>query len=111
MVDYERKQQRVWTVAEAKARLSEVLRRAEEDGPQRIGTRKEFVVVPARVWEERSEADKTLGQWLLDHMPQFGEVEPARRSEERERPTPFTDWTDAEWEALHRQRKPRDGHE
>ena len=29
---------RVWTVAEAKARLSEVLRLAEEEGPQRIGT-------------------------------------------------------------------------
>ena len=28
---------RVWTVAEAKARLSEVLRLAEEEGPQRIG--------------------------------------------------------------------------
>ena len=44
---------RVWTVAEAKARLSEVLRLAEEEGPQRIGTRKRFVVVPAAVWEEK----------------------------------------------------------
>ena len=35
---------RVWTVAEAKARLSETLRLAEEEGPQRIGTRKSFVV-------------------------------------------------------------------
>ncbi len=30
---------RVWTVAEAKARLSEILRLAEEEGPQRIGAR------------------------------------------------------------------------
>ena len=29
---------RTWTVAEAKARLSEILRLAEEEGPQRIGT-------------------------------------------------------------------------
>ena len=43
MVSYERKPPRAWTVAEAKARLSEILRRAEEEGPQRIGTRKEFV--------------------------------------------------------------------
>ena len=39
---------REWTVAEAKARLSEVLRLAEEEGPQRIGVRKPFVVVPGR---------------------------------------------------------------
>ena len=40
---------RVWTVAEAKARLSEILRLSEEEGPQRIGTRKSFVVVPEHV--------------------------------------------------------------
>ena len=32
---------RTWTVAEAKARLSEILRLAEEEGPQHIGTRRE----------------------------------------------------------------------
>ena len=41
---------RVWTVAEAKAKLSEVLRLAETEGPQRIGARKHFVVVPESVW-------------------------------------------------------------
>lgn len=41
---------RVWTVAEAKARLSEVLRRAEEEGQQHIGRRRPFVVVPAGKW-------------------------------------------------------------
>ena len=44
---------RVWTVAEAKARLSEVLRLAEEEGPQRIGARRPFVVVPAAVWRRK----------------------------------------------------------
>ena len=33
---------RVWTVAEAKAKLSEVLRLAETEGPQRIGLRSAF---------------------------------------------------------------------
>ena len=33
---------RVWTVAEAKARLSEILRLAETEGPQRIGKRSSF---------------------------------------------------------------------
>ena len=57
---------RVWTVAEAKARLSEVLRLAEEEGPQRIGTRKPFVVLPAAVWEEKTRPRKPLGQWLIE---------------------------------------------
>lgn len=41
---------RVWTIAEAKACLSEILQLAESEGPQRIGVRKAFVVVPAHVW-------------------------------------------------------------
>ena len=36
---FERQSPRVWTVAEAKARLSEVLRRSADEGPQRIGAR------------------------------------------------------------------------
>ena len=32
------KPQRVWTVAEAKTHLSKILRLAEVEGPQRIGT-------------------------------------------------------------------------
>ena len=43
---------RTWTVAEAKARLSEILRLAEEEGPQHIGKRNTFVVVPERLWQE-----------------------------------------------------------
>ncbi|MDE0643160.1 MAG: type II toxin-antitoxin system prevent-host-death family antitoxin [bacterium] len=38
---------RNWTVSEAKRRLSEILRLAEEEGPQHIGVRRSFVVVPA----------------------------------------------------------------
>ena len=45
---------RVWTVAEAKAKLSEILRLAETEGPQRIGARKPFIVVPESVWRERT---------------------------------------------------------
>ena len=44
------KPQRVWTVAEAKAHLSEILRLAEVEGPQTIGTRRPCVVVPADTW-------------------------------------------------------------
>lgn len=110
-VSYERKPPRAWTVAEAKARLSEVLRRAEEEGPQRIGTRKEFVVVPARAWDERDEPTRTLGQWLIENMPRFGEVDVPSRHEGRERPVPFADWTEDDWEALDRRHTGRDAGE
>ncbi len=71
----------VWTVAEAKARLSQVLRRAEEEGPQRIGTRRRFVVVPEHVWEAREPAPRSLGRWLVENMPRGYDLElPARHS-------------------------------
>ena len=58
---------RVWTVAEAKAKLSEILRLAETEGPQRIGARKPFIVVPERVWREHAPPPrKPLGQWLIE---------------------------------------------
>ena len=52
---------RVWTIAQAKARLSEVLRLAEEEGPQHIGTRRPFVVVPASDWYAKDPVQSALG--------------------------------------------------
>ena len=82
--------QRTWTVAEAKARLSEVLRLAEEEGPQRIGLRRPFVVVPERVWQEKSPPEKHLGQWLVENVPRGlnWEIPRDRRSN---RPIPFAE--------------------
>ena len=81
------KPDRTWTVAEAKARLSEILRLAEEEGPQRIGTRRSFVVVPAAVWDAKTPPRKPLGQWLVENMPRGIELEvPSRREPEREIP-------------------------
>ena len=81
------KSDRTWTVAEAKARLSEILRLAEEEGPQRIGTRRSFVVVPAAVWDAKTPPRKPLGQWLVENMPRGIELEmPSRREPEREIP-------------------------
>ena len=108
MVTYERKSPRIWTVADAKARLSEVLRRAEDEGPQRIGTRKEFVVVPASVWDERNEPEQSLGRWLIENMAEFGEIEPPPRHAERERPAPFADWTEDDWNAFDRKHMRQD---
>ena len=57
----------IWTVAEAKSRLSEVLRLAA-DKPQRIGTHKRFVVVPEALWEELMAERQSLGPWLVANM-------------------------------------------
>ncbi len=51
---------RVWTIAQAKARLSEVLRLAEEEGPQHIGTRRPFVV-PASDWYAKVGSSRPMG--------------------------------------------------
>lgn len=82
------KRQRVWTVAEAKARLSEILRLAATEGPQTIGTRRPFVVVPAEAWYAKMPPRKPFGQWLIDNMPRRIDLEiPSRR--EPERAVPF----------------------
>ena len=100
-VRHERKAPRVRTVAEAKARLSEVLRRAETE-PQRIGARKTFVVVPAHVRRDRTEPREPLGRWLIENMPAAGPIEIPPRGEDGRRPAPFADWTEQDWAAFDR---------
>lgn len=79
---------RVWTVAEAKARLSEVLRLAEEEGPQRIGTRKSFVVLPERAWQSYVAPPRSLGRWLIENIPRGAELTiPERREPATEAPS------------------------
>ena len=84
------KPRRAWTVAEAKAKLSEIFRLAEEEGPQRIGTRKSFVVVPEHLWRTQPPARKPLGQWLVESVPRGANlaVHGARKSR---RTIPFID--------------------
>ncbi len=72
---------RVWTVSEAKARLSEILRLAEVEGPQYIGKRKSFIVVPAEEWYAKTDPRKPLGKWLVENMPRGIDLEPPSRSE------------------------------
>ena len=80
---------RIWTIAEAKAKLSEILRLAETVGPQRIGTRRCFVVVPESEWESNTNPRKPLGQWLVENVPRGTNLEvPDRKSN---RPIPFLD--------------------
>ncbi len=82
----------IWSVAESKARLSEVLRLADEEGPQRIGLKRAYVVVPERLWQELGQskpAKKPLGRWLVDNFPRGVDLEiPSRAST---RAIPFSD--------------------
>ena len=79
-----------WTIADAKARLSELLRRASREGPQWIGTRRQYVVVPAELWESHSNPRVPLGRWLVQHFPAGMDLaEPDRRDPPR--PVPFAD--------------------
>ena len=81
------KPRRVWTVKEAKARLSEILRLAEEEGPQQIGRRRTFVVVSAADWYAKRPSRKPMGQWLVDNMPRGVNLDsPVTRESLREIP-------------------------
>ena len=83
---------RVWRIAEAKARLSEILRLADTEGPQRIGVRRAYVVVPEAMWRAKSESGQPLGQWLVDNMPRGTDLEQVLPSRsEPERAAPFAD--------------------
>lgn len=75
-----------WTVQDAKAQLSEVLRRARAGEPQRIGmTDEACIVISAKAWEALHPS--ALGVWLVDNAPVGEELEaPARGSH---RPDPF----------------------
>ncbi len=93
----ETREHKVWTIAEAKARLSEILRLAESEGPQRIGARKSFVVVPEDVWQKREEPERMpMGQWLLENMPR-GAYDNIVRERDSNRPIPYADWTEEQW--------------
>ena len=81
------KPHRVRAVAESKARLSEIVHLAEEEGPQRIDAEKSFVVAPEHARQTQAQPRKPLGQRLVDNMPRGVTLEiPSRREAGREIP-------------------------
>jgi len=80
----------VWTIAEAKARMSEVMRLASTEGPQRIGAQKRYVLVPEAVWDDLAGKKKPLGVWLVENMPRGASIEQPDRSDPPRR-GPFED--------------------
>ena len=57
-----------WTVAAAKARFSEVLQRAQSDGPQIITRhgRRTAIVVAAKQWDRRKKRAGTMADFFAD---------------------------------------------
>ncbi|MGA2429983.1 MAG: type II toxin-antitoxin system Phd/YefM family antitoxin [Candidatus Acidiferrum sp.] len=56
-----------WTVAEAKAKLSEVIEKAQTTGPQHITRhgKEAVVVVSADEWRRKTRRRETLAEFLL----------------------------------------------
>ena len=55
-----------WTVAEAKAKFSEVIHKAKSDGPQTItrNGRKAAVIVAAEEWERKTKRKGNLAEFF-----------------------------------------------
>lgn len=84
----------MWSVADAKIHLSEVLRRARAGEPQFIGTRESCVVISADLYQEyRKVIEKAHGhdgRWLLERAAEVGfDIPLPSRAEDR----PDVDWT------------------
>ena len=69
-----------WTVSEAKAKLSELLRCADEK-PQYIGARKPYVLISVEQWEALTKPQESMGEWLVKNTVGLGELELPDRAE------------------------------
>lgn len=72
-----------WTVAEAKAKLSEVIDRARLGGPQTItrNGRTAVVVVGAEEWERKTKRVGNLAEFFAASPLRESGLKPARRKE------------------------------
>ena len=79
----------MWTVQEAKAKLSEVLKRAKQGEAQVIGAQDPCVVISMEEYQRLSsrDGDLRLGKWLVDNAPRGFELELPSRADDR--PDPF----------------------
>jgi len=72
----------MWSIPDAKAKLSEVLRIAKTGQPQQIGANDPCYVISAEQYR-RSFPDEHLGKWLVEHAPRGAEIELPSRSDPR----------------------------
>ena len=82
----------MWTVQEAKAKLSQVLQRARSGEAQIIGVQDPCVVISMEEFKRMSarETEPHLGKWLIDNLGGLGEIELPSRADDR--PDPFDGW-------------------
>jgi len=76
-----------WTVAEAKARFSELIEQARSKGPQTITKhgRTAAVVVSAEEWERKSKRAGNLAEFFAASPLRGSGIEIKRRKDRRER--------------------------
>jgi prevent-host-death family protein len=84
----------MWTVREAKAKLSQVLQRAREGEAQVIAAQDPCVVISMEEYERLSRRvdEPHLGKWLAENLSGLGEIELPSRGDDR--PIPFANWPD-----------------
>ncbi|HIG28242.1 MAG TPA: type II toxin-antitoxin system Phd/YefM family antitoxin [Verrucomicrobiales bacterium] len=82
-----RESQPLWSVRDAKSKLSELLRLAREQGPQYIGKHNPCVVIAREEWEARIHPEEGLASWLLKNSPKVEfDLPPRGRSTSRKIP-------------------------
>lgn len=73
----------MWTVAEAKAKFSEVIDRAETKGPQTVtrNGRTAAIVVAAEEWERKTRRSGNLAEFLASSPLRRSQVKIERRKD------------------------------
>lgn len=73
-----------WSVAEAKARFSELVERAQRDGPQTVNRRgrRAVVVVSADEWERKTARRGDLAEFFADSPLRGGDLIVERTDDE-----------------------------
>lgn len=62
----------MWSVADAKAQLSEILRKARGGSPQVIGSQDPCVVISLATYQNQIAASDHDGKWLIDMTSRLG---------------------------------------
>ena len=76
---------RSWSVQAAKAKLSEILRRARAGEPQLIGTDEPCVLVSEQAWRRASKSGDDFGKWLVRTAPRGVPLKLPKRAGTRRR--------------------------
>ena len=78
----------MWTVQDAKSKLSEVLERARKGEAQVIGARDPCVVISMDEYQRlRGREDEPhLGRWLVENAPRVGDIELPPRTKNQSNP-------------------------